>query len=300
MKLNHILALGLAVLTSACGIKKTTSQVMASMAWDGQVVLEREKDVELARQSSLPLVSMLAVFGQSAGEQKGMAALQAKGYGQYAYAFFEEDLLRYQNKDEAKYQASLVRAKNFYQNGLSAGLQALQAQKSYAKGLKGTVSEWEAALHSADKEDVPLLFWTAFCWANLLNLSRDDVNAVAALPKVEVMIARVRELDPKYMSGSPYIFSGVIAASKPQMLGGNPIKAKADFEKALEVAPQYLMSKVLFAQYYAVQTQDAALFTQLLNEVIQAEDGIFPEQELSNQLAKRRAALLLARKKEFF
>lgn len=300
MKLKRSLALGLVVLTSACGIKKTTSQVMASMAWDGQVVLEREKDVDLARQASLPLVSMLAVFGQSAPGLANMAALQAKGYGQYAYAFFEEDLLRYHGKDEAKYQETLTRARDFYQNGLNAGLQALNQKKSYRQALKGSVSELEKVLRSAGNEDVPLLFWTAFNWANLLNLSRADVNAVAALPKVEALISRVRELDPSYVCGSPLLFSGVIAASKPPMLGGNPAKAKADFEAAFKLQPNYLMGRVLFAQYYAVQVQDAELFEKMLREVFAADAGLLPEQELSNQLAKRRAQLLLERKNEFF
>jgi len=55
----------------------------------------------------------------------------------------------------------------------------------------------------------------------------------------------------------------------------------------------FLTYKVMMARVYAVMVQDRALFTRLLQEVIDAGD-VMPEQRLANQIAKRRARRYLA------
>jgi hypothetical protein len=56
----------------------------------------------------------------------------------------------------------------------------------------------------------------------------------------------------------------------------------------------------MYAQTLAVQVQDRALFTKLLQEVKAAKLSIYPRQSLANVLAKRKAGRLVAKADEFF
>jgi hypothetical protein len=61
-----------------------------------------------------------------------------------------------------------------------------------------------------------------------------------------------------------------------------------------------LLVPLLEAQYYAVQVQDRALFTERLQHVLEAPETLLPEQGLLNAVARHRAALLLRRIAELF
>ncbi|OGQ22924.1 MAG: hypothetical protein A3C46_05640 [Deltaproteobacteria bacterium RIFCSPHIGHO2_02_FULL_44_16] len=285
---------------TSCSLKKAAVSAIGGMAWDGQGVLEQEEDVELARQNTPPLIIALDVLRQSHPQEPRYAALVAKAYGQYAYGFYEEDLLRFKATKGEHDQKSLERAQHFYERGRDVGLTALKRKKSFARSLEKPQVEFEAALSSFGKKDVSTLFWTAFSWGGWLNLHRDDPMAIIDLPRIEAMIDRVIELMPTYEFGAAHAFRGVMAASRPPVLGGKPEEAKASFEKAIQIEPRYLMTKLLYAQYYAVQVQDKKLFEQLLREVEIADVNNFPEQKLANQLAKRRADLLWGMKEKLF
>lgn len=272
---------------------------MSEIAWDGQPVLEQSEDPELSRKNILPMLTMLEVFAHENPTDKTTATLLAKSYGQYAFGFFEEDLLQLKKETDA-YQSSQKRAKRFYEKGKQYGLAALSRKKSFQKALKLPLSDFEQSLQSFRKKDVPLLFWTSFCWASSVNLNRDDPFAIADLPKVTAILDRVLQLDANYYYSSALAFRAVLHASKPQLLGGNPGEAKKMFEAAFAQEPHYLMHKVLYAQYYAVQIQDKTLYQQTLEGVAFADDQALESQVLANKLAKRRANILLQKVNQFF
>ena len=60
------------------------------------------------------------------------------------------------------------------------------------------------------------------------------------------------------------------------------------------------MTYVYYARSYAVQTQNEALFEELLTKVQNTSLDILPEFRLANAIAKQKAELLLARKAELF
>jgi hypothetical protein len=94
---------------------------------------------------------------------------------------------------------------------------------------------------------------------------------------------------------------GLVYASQGKPMGGDPELAKKYFEEALTATGgRYLLTKTLMARTYAVITQDRALFESLLKEVLAAPADIYPEQRLSNELAKRRAKRYLQQVEEFF
>jgi tetratricopeptide (TPR) repeat protein len=116
---------------------------------------------------------------------------------------------------------------------------------------------------------------------------------VADLPKVLAMMEFVRQTDPTFYYGGPYLILGTIEGSMPQVLGGRPEKAREYFERALEVnRGKFLLTYVYFAKTYAVQKQDQELFESLLKIVDEASPDILPEARLSNAIAKKKAKLL--------
>lgn len=295
-----ILCTAVAFMLSACGLKKMTTRTVGAISSDGIVAVESESDVELARDNTIPLIKSLEVFSAGDPDDRQYLALLARSYGTYAFGFFEEDMIRYRGRDEMKYRKGYGRADMFYRRGKVYGIRGLSTKGGMKKALEGPLGDMEKALKGFGKKDVPLLYWAAFCWGNWLNLHRDDPNAFIDTPRVQALVERVVEIDPDYNYGTGLSFLGAVHASRPAMLGGNSAKAREYFERAMEVAPDYLMNKVMTAQYLAVQIQDRALFTKLLNEVKAADAAALPEQRLANELAKRRAVLLLERVDEYF
>ncbi len=60
------------------------------------------------------------------------------------------------------------------------------------------------------------------------------------------------------------------------------------------------MTYVYYARSVAVQTQDVALFDSLLTRVLQAPPDTLAGARLANQVARKKAEMLLGRKEELF
>ena len=228
--------------------------------------------------------------------------LASKSYGGYAFGFIEDHYLEWKEKDPSKSNIFKARAERFYIRGKNYALRILEEESlDFSQALNSDFETFEKSLSDFGKSDVPALFWTAYNWGNWINLNLQSPEAIAIAPKVERMMNRVMELDETYFFAGPHLFFGAYYGARPPMLGGNKAKSKTHFEAALKLKDRkFLMTQVLYAQYYAIQTQDEHLFQKLLNEVMQAPEDIYPEQNLITQLAKKKAKRLLENKKAFF
>ena len=93
---------------------------------------------------------------------------------------------------------------------------------------------------------------------------------------------------------------GVISI-KTDLHKGKPEKSLYHFKKALELTEnKYLLARLIFAKTYAVQNQNRELFEVQLQAILQAPNDLFPEQELANQVARKKATKLLERIDELF
>ena len=87
----------------------------------------------------------------------------------------------------------------------------------------------------------------------------------------------------------------------PSFLGGSPIISQQHFDLAIKLTDgKFLMSYVLYAQIYAVQTQDYGLFKSLLEQVLNSPQNLLPEQGLANSIARIRAKYLMMTGEELF
>ena len=303
MKLKNIFAVFLCLAAlfgvEACGLKKIATKASTQIFYDATPSIDSEEDVELAEQSSLGFLKMLEGFYLQNPKDPQVLLLLAKSYG--SYAFTENEILAAKSQDQAAYDRAMARAKRFYTRARDYGLKLLSLNSAFAKAQEGTLDEFQKALQSFGKADVERLFWAGIAWGNYLNFNKDSTDAIAELPRVEALFNRILALDENYYFGGPHLFFGALYGSRPKLLGGDPEKSRMHFEKAIQISGgKYLMAPVSEAQYYAVQVQDNALYQRLLQETIAADAAILPEQRLSNELAKRRAKILLEKQGLFF
>ena len=253
----------------------------------GWEVFNEESDLQLAKESigsNLKLVE--ALLKGDPGNEK-LLLLACQGYSSYSLAFVEDD--------------SVERARDFYRRGRDFGLQILDENEKFRASRGRDLDSFERSLEELSDDDVPAIFWTAFGWGSYINVHRSDPDALADLPRVNAMMNFVAKRNPGYYYGGALAYLGMFAASTPPMMGGNPERGRKYFEESISrTNGTFLMTYVYFAQSYAMQTLNQALFDSLLTIVDERPLEILPEARLPNAVAKRKAGLLRTRGADFF
>jgi hypothetical protein len=140
-------------------------------------------------------------------------------------------------------------------------------------------------------DDIAPVFWTASAWGSMLGQT-DALDATVDLPMIRVMIEHVIERDPSYESGTGLVFLGGVLAQTPPSFGGDLVKAKAYFERALELTKRRShVVQLNYAKLYALTTGDQALFQSLITEILAPEDQ-GSDVRMSNKIARMHAELL--------
>lgn len=292
----------LTFLSSGCSVRSIAVDMTASIMNEGAKAFEEESDLEFAEQSIGGNLKVLEALLKNSPRHPSLLIQLAKSYGGYAFAFIEDkyEAYKFKNPELAEYHKK--RAGQFYLRGKEFALRYLKEKNAdFESALEKDFETFEKVLQDFDEDEVEGLFWAAYNWGNWVNMNLHEPDAIAAAPRVESMMKRVLVLNEKFYFAGPHLFYGVYYGGRPPMLGGDKSKSKVHFNKALAFSERKLLiTQVLYAQYYAVQMQDQILFRKLLQEVIQADDFIFPEQNLITQVAKRKAKRLLARQKDLF
>lgn len=168
------------------------------------------------------------------------------------------------------------------------------------QALDGPVDAFQQVLVPCGKHSANTLFTLGNAWATYIQSNTQDWAAIAALPKVESLIACVIEQQPERDQGMPWVVMGVLSSLRPAAVGGDPGKAQAAFERAIEISDgRNLMAKAMYAQYFARAQFDRELHDRLLTEVLGAE-AVAPHLTLANVLAKQRAQKLAETADDYF
>jgi hypothetical protein len=282
-----IFAIILILFISGCSVQKIALRSMSGILDNSMASLYEESDLILAEQAIASDLKLLEGLIKSDPNNEKFLLLACQGFGSYALGFIEDT-----NPD---------RARSFYLRGRDYGLKILNKNQNFDRAIIGSIDKLESALKKFNKDDVPALFWTANNWASWINLNFTDPQALAALPKVQLIMQRVLELDESYFYGGAHLFFGTIYAVRPPILGGNIEKAQQHFDRCLEFCQEkFLLPYVYYARFYATRTLDEELFSNTLNKVINTPDEILPEQRLPNAIAKQKAKRLLEQIEDFF
>ncbi len=299
MSTARILAIAVAgtLLSGCAALGNVLAEGVLPVVRGQSATFEEQPDYDKAAQKAPGDLSLLESLVNMAPEHSGLNAAAAQSFGGYAFGFVEPVAGPFDSPD-----ATLVaNAKAWYAKGRDAGLKALRGSQAFRTAEDADIEAFTKAMASFGRTDVPALFWTAYNWGQLINLSKDEPELVATLPRVTALMERVKELEPTYYHGAAYAFDMVNAASRPKLLGGVPEVAKAAYEKAIAVdGGKFLSHDVMFAQYYCVQIQDPKLFKDTLQRVLDTPADVMPSARLANVISKRRAKVLLDKITDFF
>ena len=271
---------------SACSMDRMLVRSSVPLIESGVEALNHETDLDLAEDSIPANLNMLLGMNKIDPENALLRTYAAQAFYGLAYGFNED--------------TQPERASDFYQRGLRHGLVALEING--AKDLMNTpIADFETQVSRLKKADVAAMFWAASCWAKWIDMHRDDPEAIAQLARATALMQRVIELEDSFYYGGAHMYFGVYYGSRAPLLGGNFDKSLQHFERAREITNgKLLIPDLLQAQYLARQKQDQEDFHQRLTSIINAPDDLMPELGLQNQIAKRKAALLLKKESEWF
>lgn len=160
-------------------------------------------------------------------------------------------------------------------------------------------AKFRDAVALAPKAAVPAMFW----YASVLGRWAQEKGLAVMLGQqdnVKATMDRCLELDSEFFYGGPHRYFGVYYAVAPEFIGGDLEKSKIHFKKALEIAPLYAGTKVLWASELAVRAKDQATFERLLTEVTFMDANAIPDLQPETVIEKERARDLLARTDSLF
>jgi hypothetical protein len=285
---------------------KSTSKVLAK----AQPGLQMEADYELARMAipgALKTVEGFWVAGPPDDARVRLERILTEGYCQYGTGFVEDDW------EVAKFAKDLpaidyhnTRSTHIFTRCLNFSLQLLG--KRWQKEIFESPEVVAKLLEDTGKSHRFELMYAGAALGGLVNHNLSRVEMLAYLGTVEQIMTRVIEIDQKSgppanraYAALPYIALGMLNSAKAKSMGGDPDKAKAMFEKALEVTDgKYLLARTLMAYRVGLQTNDQKFFHENLVKVLETPPSIWPEQRLANEIAHRRARRYLSHEKELF
>ena len=228
------------------------------------------------------------VEGQTPGDKRNASLLFAAAElnGAYAGNFTGDD------RERAKRLAA--KALDYARRGTCAQDKALCA------AIDKDVDTFTAAVAAAPTANIAGHYALAAAWVGFLQANSEDWGAIADLPKIEALLARVVATDPGHARGMPRVYLGVLNSLRPEALGGKPELGRSHFEAAIAMSDgRNLYAKTLMAEYYARLLFDQALHDRLLSEVL-AADPAEPGFTLTNVLAQERAKALVESGKDYF
>jgi predicted anti-sigma-YlaC factor YlaD len=171
----------------------------------------------------------------------------------------------------------------------------------FSKGIGDRLkAEPKAALADAQKEDVPLLYWSAASLGAAIALAKGRTDLLVDLPIVRAMVERALALDESWSNGSLHELM-ITVETEGEALGGSEARARAQFDRA--VAIQMGRSPgpyVALAMSVSRTNQNRAEFAKLLNQALLIDPAADKSNQLIAIITQRRARALLEHTDELF
>ncbi|HUK66908.1 MAG TPA: TRAP transporter TatT component family protein [Anaeromyxobacteraceae bacterium] len=262
-------------------------------------VYAEDDDPELIRQAIPFGLKTMEGLLEDHPRHEGLLTTLASGFSQYSYAFVATpaDEAELEGKSDvarplrSRAKKLFLRAREYGLRGLDVRHKGLADKLRSLRGLKD-------ALAPLEKDDVPLMYWTAVAWALAIANGKDDMDLVSQVPAPEALMQRALALDESFGEGSIHEFLLVWDAARG---GADPALAKQHLDRALALSKgKKLTALVSYAESVSVLRQDRAEFTRLLEQVLAYDVEADPPHRLANVLAQRRARFLLAHADDLF
>ena len=207
------------------------------------------------------------------------------------YYFLGDTHIRFSGDEE--------KMKAMFDKGVTVGERAmLAASEEFAAAVKAgkKVEEVVSAIPVAGQSAI---YWYAVNlgkWASL-----DGFGTLLRFKdRIYSVMQHVLVLDENFFYAAPHRYFGAYYAKAPGFAGGDMTKSREHFEKAIKLSPNYLGTRVLFAELWAVKEGDEELFDELIAAVKAADASIDPAIASENAFEQQKANTLESQKEEIF
>jgi len=286
---SRVLVFGALALVAACSPKQMALNRMASAMASATSVYETDNDLEFVRAAAPSTLKTIEMLLTQSPDHPDLLLTACSGFAQYAYAFLHvEAEVRSADADAAKELRS--RAGRMYQRARGYCMHGLEVRHP-GVSAKALAADPVAALKPAKamtKVDVPWLYWTAASWGAELSLAPNQFARLPELAIVRALLNRAKALDDTWEHGAIYEALIPFDGLSP-LLGGSPARARADFDKAMELTG----GKSVFAYVaLAATTTDPSEKKRLLNAALAIDVNTLTSRRLTNLIAQRYAKAL--------
>jgi len=290
----------------ACDLGQITVGTTAKVLVRAQPSLQQESDYQLAHDAIPGALKTIEGFWIVDPDNADLIGILTEGYCQYGTAFVEDDweVAKFAKKlDDIEYHDA--RSSHIFTRCLNYALKQLgdrwqttlfEAPEAVARLASDT---------GGDKRDA--MMWAALALGSIVNHNLGRVEMLSYLSTVKVILDRVLQLDKaspparKDYGALPQVAYGMIYSVGSTQVGGDPAKAKAAFEAALQITSgKLLIARTLMGYRVGVMNNDRKFFHEQLKQVLETPPSIWPEQRLANEVAHRRARRYLSHEKDLF
>lgn len=255
------------------------------MAGNLNAAIMNQDDPETVRDGAPAYLLMLDSFIEGAPDNIAMLSAAAELYAAYGIVFVDDE----------------KRASRLTRRALAYARRSLCTSNQSTCGIEDfSFKEFENSVEKLGKKDTASLFTFGLTSIAYIKIHSSDWEAMADLPRVELVFRQVQKLDPSYQAIQIEHFLAILNTLRPPALGGDFEAGKAHYERAMELSDgKNLSINVDYARYYARTLYDRELHDQLLNDVM-SKDPYQDGYTLFNILAQREAQELLSAADDYF
>jgi hypothetical protein len=276
------------VAASGCSPKQMALNRMAAAMASASSVYESDNDPEFVRLAAPGTLKTIEMLLAQSPDQPQLLLTACSGFAEYSYGFLHVEA-EVRAADAAAAKDLRSRAEKMYQRARGYCLHGLEVK--HAGLTRQTLAlDPVAALKPTAVDDVPFLYWAAASWGAELSLGSNPLARIAELASVRALLNRAKTLNDTWDQGAIYeamiAFDGV-----SPLLGGSPARARADFDKAMELSDR----KSVFAFVALAATMsDPSEKRRLLEQALAVDVSTLRSRRLTNLIAQRYARALLA------
>jgi hypothetical protein len=286
---------------AGCNLNRFAADQAGSIAASSTPYMRGFWDYDIARHGTAAGIMQLESMHSVTPDNEQLTLTLVASYVGYAFGWVELDMEQARADGQfPKADRLRARAELIYKRARDLSLRVMRVRDS---AIDEVLLAEPAALqsylkkHYADRADIAPVFWAAMAWGSMIGAT-DQLDAAVDLPMVRALVEHVVAVEPGYESAAALVFLGGLYAQTPPDFGGDLVKAKAYFERALELTGR--KAKVVqlnYARLYAQTAGDQALYRSLLDEVLLPDDQ-GNALRLSNKIARHWAELLASRQSQ--
>lgn len=188
------------LLAPACSVRKFAIGKLGDALASSGTTYASDDDPELVRDAVPFALKTIEGLLAEVPDHRGLLLAATSGFTQYGYAFVQQDADEAEDVDLERSRALRLRARRLFVRARNYGLRGLDAVHPGTSAA--LTSSPTTALAFAQREDVPLLYWTAAAWGTALANGKDDLGLVADQGAIDALLRRAEALDPDWGEGA--------------------------------------------------------------------------------------------------